>query len=545
MSLENEFDLEKLFVPQWAQQPVTANKFANHSGEDRGVRGERRDFSGGGQRRPGGPRPGAGAGGFGGGAPRGNRPGGPRPAGGGRGPSAGGDRRGGLRREFRRDERPAAPLPLPELTVGFNAEENGVESIARQIRMNGRAYPLFQIARMVLQKPERHSVTFGIKKNAEGAAIQPLFTCALDETLWLNENEAVSAALKKHFATFYQAERTPCEPPKGVYTFVAQCGFSGVILGPPNNHDYQNKLRKLHTERFARMPFEAFKANVKIVKDEAIVKKWLEDQSFKTEYLCLNVAEAPRLATLEEVEKHFRETHVATIIKSVDTAKISGVAARNSRSTELQRLVRSAWEAQFAFPLQIATDLSRAFSNHGLQFFKVNRTVTHVSVAKPQFLDIEATPVSDSIKRLIEFINAHPKCSRRRILDALAPTPKVAAPAPVVAPVEGQPAAAPVVAEPSAEQTAIITDLHWLIHQGHVLEFADGRMETAKKPMPKPVKPAKVADATAPATTEAAPATAAEETITAAEVVASASADELADAPALEAAPAPEEAAAQ
>ncbi|MFM2295942.1 MAG: hypothetical protein RLZZ350_2355 [Verrucomicrobiota bacterium] len=539
MSLENEFDLEKLFVPQWAQPtPANLNKFANHSGEDRGVRGERRDFSGGAQRRPGGPRPGAGAGGFGGGAPRGNRPGGPRPAGGGRGPSAGGDRRGGPRREFRRDEKPAAPLPLPELTVSFNAEENGVESIARQIRMNGRAYPLFQIARMVLQKPERHSLTFGIKKNAEGTAIQPLFTCALDETLWLNENEAVSATLKKHFATFYQADRIPCDAPKGVYTFVAQCGFSGVILGPPNNHDYQNKLRKLHTERFARMPFEAYKASVKIVKDEAIVKKWIEDQSFKTEYVCLNVADAPRLASMEEVEKHFRETHVATIIKRVDTAKISGVAARNSRSTEIQRLVRSAWEAQFAFPLQIATDLSRAFSNHGLQFFKVNRTVTHVSVAKPQFLDIDSTPVSDSIKRLIEFINAHPKCSRRKILDALAPSPKVTASAPV----EGQPAAAPVVAEPSAEQTAIITDLHWLIHQGHVLEFADGRMETAKKPMPKPVKPAKVAGTAAPAAAETAPATAAEETITAAEVLATASAEEMTGAPAAEAAP--EEAAA-
>ena len=38
------------------------------------------------------------------------------------------------------------------------------------------------------------------------------------------------------------------------------------------------------------------------------------------------------------------------------------------------------------------------------------------------------------------------------------------------------------------EQTAVLVDLHWLIHQGAVLEFADGRMETAKKPLPKPVK---------------------------------------------------------
>jgi len=44
--------------------------------------------------------------------------------------------------------------------------------------------------------------------------------------------------------------------------------------------------------------------------------------------------------------------------------------------------------------------------------------------------------------------------------------------------------------EPTPEQTAIIADLHWLIHQGHVIEFANGRIETAKKPIPKPPRPA-------------------------------------------------------
>ncbi|MEI9865273.1 MAG: hypothetical protein WDN00_12125 [Limisphaerales bacterium] len=59
--------------------------------------------------------------------------------------------------------------------------------------------------------------------------------------------------------------------------------MSGAILGPPNYHDYQNQLRKLHTEKFSRMPFDMFKSRVKIVKDEAVVKKWIEDQSFKTQ----------------------------------------------------------------------------------------------------------------------------------------------------------------------------------------------------------------------------------------------------------------------
>ena len=509
---ENEFDLEKLFLPAWAQGTAPAKNYSNFAGDTRPARDD--DRRGGGGRRPGGPR----RDGPGGGAPRGERPGGPRREGGGRASFGGTDRRG-PRRDDQRDQRfaPPAPLPLPEINVTFLPDPNGVESLARQIKMNGRAYPLFQIARMILQKHERHSITFTVKKNAEGKPLQPLFVCALDDSPWLSEDDAVAHVLRKHFTTFYQTERTPTEPPKGVYTFVAQCGFSGVILGPPNYHDYQNKLRKLHAEKFARMPFEAFKARVKIVKDEAVVKKWIEDLSFKTEYVCLNMPEPLRLATMEAVEKHFRETHLANIIKPVETVTLTGVAAKAMRAPELTRVLRAAWDAQFAFPLQIATDLSRAFANHGLHFFKVNKTVTHVSVARPQFLDIETTPVSDGIKKIVEFINAHPKCSRRKLVESLAPTPKPTAPAtppPAAVAGEAAPAAGPKLVtleslQPTAEQNAIIADLHWLVHQGHVLEFADGKLDTAKKPVPKPVKapkptapgtPAPVAEAAAEVT---------------------------------------------
>ena len=403
---------------------------------------------------------------------------------------------------------------MPEITVTFLPDENGVESLARQIKVTGRAYPLFQIAQIVLAKPERYAVQLAVKKNADGTVKQPLFACALDDTPWLSEDEAVAHVLKVHFATFYQAERTATEPPKGKYTFVAQCGMSGKILGPPNHHDYQNQLRKLHAERFSRMPFDAFKSRVKIVKDEEVVKKWVEDQSFTTEYTCLNVPEPLKLPSREEVEKHFRAVHKDTIIKPVETHTVGGVLSRNLRCRELQQLVRSDWERQKYFPLQLATGLSRQFATHGLHFFKVNKTFTHVCVARPQFLDLETTPVSESIKSIVGHINTHPKCTRRQLIEALAPSPKkptvieikpAAPPAAAPAPdASGEAAAAPqespavpttpappAADEPTPEQTVIIADLHWLVHQGHVLEFADGRMDTAKKPLPRPPKPEK------------------------------------------------------
>jgi hypothetical protein len=527
---ENELDLDKLFLPAWAQEPPSAKHYAQYEGG--GERQERRGERRGGKpfRRDGGP----------GERPRQDRPHGDR-----RGPPRReGDKnsfdreRPGVRHDEPRERRELAP-PLPEIDVSFVPDERGVESLARQIKTSGRAYPLFDIARLILQKPERYRITFSVRKKPDGQPVQPLFLCALDDTLWLSEDEAVGHVLKNHFATFYQTERTATEPPKGKYTFVAQCGMSGLILGPPNYHDYQNQLRKLHAERFSRMPFEVFKARVKIVRDEDVVKKWIDDQSWKTEYTCLNMPEPLRLGSREAVEQHFREFHKVNIIKSTESHGINGAAARALRSLELTRLVRQTSEDQRRFPLQIATVLSQQFAAHGLQFFKVNKTVTHVSVARPHFLDLETTPVSDGVKRIVEHINAHPRCTRRRLIETLAPfesrpaadgtavsegppeggtqntgVPAATEPAPA-APAATAPTPPPAGApEPTPEQTAVNADLHWLIHQGHVIEFANGMLETAKKPLPRPPKP-EVKPAERPA--EAAPATepaVAEETVT-------------------------------
>jgi len=133
-------------------------------------------------------------------------------------------------------------------------------------------------------------------------------------------------------------------------------------------------------------------------------------------------------------------------------------------------------------------------------------------VARPHYLDLEATPVSEGVKRIVDYINAHSGCTRRQLIEALAPspprpvavapaTPASAEGAVVSGPTAERVAAVPVPApsaappssgdlqEPTPEQTAVIADLHWLIHQGHVIEFANGRIETARKPIPKPPRP--------------------------------------------------------
>ena len=219
-STETEIDLELHFLPAWAQAAPDANRYARHAGDDgrpdrrhddrHGRRPPRREPAGRDQNR----------------APRDDRGPSPRRDGGYPQPSG----KGGFRRDEPREQHEAPPLP--EIKVTLLPDDKGVDSLARQIKMTGRAYPLFDIAQMILQKPERQLVRFSVIKKADGVVAQPLFLCALDDTLWFSEDEAVAHVLDKHFATFYQAEQTATEPPKGTYTFVAQCGMSGVDSWP-------------------------------------------------------------------------------------------------------------------------------------------------------------------------------------------------------------------------------------------------------------------------------------------------------------------------
>ena len=353
--------------------------------------------------------------------------------------------------------------------------------MARQIKLSGRAYPLFEVAGLVMQKPERYTVGFKVIKHRDEAskkdvAVQPLFVCNLDDTLWLNEEAAAEHALKAHFETFYQTEKMPCDPPKGVWTLVAQCGMTGDLLGPPNFHGYQEKLRKLHAERFSRMNFDMYKSRVKIVKDEAIVKQWTDSVSFRFEYTALNVPEPKVLQSMEEVRAHFAEVHQPSFIKQVDSFTPKADA---KLPAALQTLLRVSLDKEKRFPIRIATALSNTFASMGLQFFKRDKTVVHVAVARPHHLDTENSVVSETTKKIIEHITTNLGTNRKRLVETLAPSP-----APAEAAVEG--GAAPAPSPLTLEQQAVLNDLHWLIHQGHVIEFASGMLETAKKPAPRP-----------------------------------------------------------
>lgn len=165
------------------------------------------------------------------------------------------------------------------------------------------------------------------------------------------------------------------------------------------------------------MNFDMYKSRVKIVKDEAIVKQWTDSVSFRFEYTALNVPEPKVLQSMEEVRAHFTEVHQPSFIKQVDSFTPKADA---KLPAALQTLLRVSLDKEKRFPIRIATALSNTFASMGLQFFKRDKTVVHVAVARPHYLDTENSVVSDTTKKIIDHINTNLGTNRKRLVETLA-----------------------------------------------------------------------------------------------------------------------------
>jgi len=489
--------LEELeLTPQWVKS--SGKSYADHSGADRGARrseGRRPD----GDRRRGNDRD--------------QRPRSPRPpeSGDRRGPPHPEQRRSGpppQRRDREMDRRPApsAPPTLP-IEVTFHPEEKGFAAMIEAMKQNQRAYTLFDIAKLVLNKPERHMVKFARQPVANGTP-EPLFLVTPGESVFLRQDEAVRFALRQHAAMILKEKKTPIDPPKGNFTFVNRCGLTGVWLGPPNYHEYQSRLVRHHQSRLRHMHFEEFKSRIQTVKDPEAVKAWVDSMSFKTEYECLLDPEPKTFATRDEVEKHFVENHLAKFVTSAPEVRISGVASRQLQNPALLETIRLTWEQERKFPLKTANEMRGRLRHEGFHFFKDPKGITFISRIKPQKFE-SITHLSDQIQKIIVFLREHVGCKRKRLVEHFA-TPSAApvvdaAPAPSVAPDANAPAVpAPVI--PSAEDR-VLADLHWLIQDGYVVEFSDGRLwaQADRPPQPVSTKKPKPAATETPAENAAAP----------------------------------------
>jgi hypothetical protein len=422
-------------------------------------------------------------------------------------PTGAGERRG-PRPERRRGGGPAErrpgqyPAPKPQVPavapveVIFQPEEKGFAGMIETIKQTPRAYALFDVSKLVLNKPERHHVKFSGKAAADGTRA-PLFLVMPGENVFLRQDEAVRFALRHHAEMIFREKKTSIDPPKGNFAFVNRCGITGVWLGPPNYHEYQGRLVRHHQQRLRHMPFGEFQSRIQTVRDPDAIKAWVDSMSFKMEYECILDAEPKSFASRDELEKHFVENHLAQFVTSAPEVRISGVASRQLANPALLESVRLAWLEERRFPLKTANEMRGKLRHEGFHFFKDPKGATYVSRIKPQRFESIAH-LTDQIQKIIAYLRENVRCKRQRLLaHFLTPLEATAAPPPP----DTDAVASPV--RPSEEER-LLADLHWLIQDGYVVEFSDGRLWALPDKPPQPVPAPKPAPAseTMPAATE-------------------------------------------
>jgi hypothetical protein len=446
------------------------------------------------------------------------------------------------------------------LDVLFVADDQSFDAMAETMKQTSRAYPLFDVARLVLNKPERHQVKLSRKPSADGAP-RPLWRVVWDGQVYLTQQDAVQHVMRQFADRIQKKCETPIEPPKGNFTFVNRCSFTNIWLGPPNYHEYQQRIVRHHQQHLSNVPFEKFKARIQTVKDPEAVQAWLATMSTKSQYECqLCTENKPLYDDLVALQKHFEEHHLDGCIESGPAFTVPGPASRQLQHRGISGTIRTAWESERRFPLNTVAALRSALGKHGFAYFKHDKNVTYITkIRRKRFETLDG--LADNIRGIVLFLRDHPHASRKQLVEHFLgpisePAPSAATPAPDApsAPADQAPAAsAPTpssVAEPAAtpeiaaeaaaaapttetvpapaESTTpaaeasvqsaepkpapivtpedkIMADLHWLIADGYVVEFSDGRLMAWPDAPPKPATP-EPTETPAPATEPSAPA---------------------------------------
>lgn len=328
-------------------------------------------------------------------------------------------------------------------------------SIAKQVKASGRACGVFRLAQMFLERAERLRIRVtAIDKDAVMYQIG-------DGMVAFDRSVLERGAYQQFRNDFYITEVVQGEPPKGSYTSVARDRFSGALLGPSSHHGYQVALRKLYEERYSRrMDFSDFQRNIEMVNDPAVFEQWKLQASSVT-VIKTKVAEGDEQLTFKdeyEAEQHFRQNHLPNLVKTGNTLEMNGSATNWFPERNMAFNVRDAIDREHRFPGQIVNALRPIFSEAGLHHFKWKKKILFVSAIRPQRHNPSQT-FSDGMGSILTTVSEHPGIRRpdlgTRLLAGLDPESP----------------------EAVTKKEALVRDLHYLIHVGHVVEFQNGALE--------------------------------------------------------------------
>jgi hypothetical protein len=362
-------------------------------------------------------------------------------------------------RDFAPRRDTAAPAILPQLDVHFLPQAAALENVAAQIKTGIAAYSVYALARLFLQKAERYHV----KVKAKNAI--PFFRLGESGAIATNRLFLENSAFRLLRERFYNINVTLSDPVKGDFSSVARERTTGILLGPTNYHGYQPQLRRLYEQRFSRrMSFTDFQRQIEIVSDPALVEQWKEDVRKVTTFRTQQEDPPQTFKSEAEAERHFREKYLPALVSETMEAEIDGVTSRKLADRGIARLIENAWSAEVRSPSNMMQELAGRFRGAGLQIFRHRKGMLFVSPIRLKPIDENA--VSHSVAQILQTLKASPRINRKELAEKLI---------------------GPEVELSEAEKTklALASELHWLIREGHIIEFNDGSLDLPRAKSPK------------------------------------------------------------
>lgn len=406
-----------------------------------------------------------------------------------------GDTKFGRRHELK------APFK-PVVGVNFYPEDAPFRALCQAMRQSCRTYELFELTRLILEKPERLVVALSpLAGTDEG--LKQFYISVPDNLPFESEEEAVTHLRNSHADMFFQLESVEVEPPRGVFKSVNRCSITGELLGPPNFHRYSQIEQTHHATRLAKMSLEKFRSKIESLTDPETIDEWLQKMKHQTRYIFKgkqgDEGEPHTFETPESAWRFLLSHHREKAIHVSATVRFSGKLLGNLSSRGGIRLsVETALDAQRRFPLDTANHLrGRLRRLHFAVYKKGTKGVSFVCAAKRQFRSPDDN-FAEPVMELIEFIEKHPSIHVSKLpeefLGITIEKKEAGSPAAtedaageteektVKKAVAGKKdtktkkTSAKKIAEDKARFNELGQNLHWLITEGYVVEYSDGKL---------------------------------------------------------------------
>ena len=398
----------------------------------------------------------------------GDRPQGDRPKG--RGPEGG-------KKPFRKFDGPRKPFDGPrkprfedrpkplQAEVKILPETKALGTIIRKLQQDTHAYKLKDLAYFFLDNPSSVLLKVTMKDETK---FHQCKACGFAST---KEEDVVDHILNAHLGDYYEAKEIDCEPPKGNFNCVAKCGLSGVLLGPPNVHEFNATVKEMIRTRYPNMSEAEYRSHIEMVRDAEAIEQWRQGAVKKTVYVAKGAEEGAETYTREQAEGLFRRTLLASLLDQPKNLMITAEVAAKSPVRPLQWLARDAVEAERRAPYNMCFALRGAFHHRKLKFFRANDARGPEFVTNVEYKEFDAAHAIPELAKIATFIAENP-CQPKAVI------------------------------APDAESEK---HLNWLVTTGHVVAFTNGVFSPVekfpkygpqwqKKLTAKPAVEAKVAD---------------------------------------------------